>query len=237
MNIIIEKLKLLNYYNEHTNDLIMYDSINDIIKFHANVNNDNISKLINIIESYSLYSRHYTVYLNIKSYGGNIDSLDTFIQKTKNIEIRAIIETNTTNAGLLLGLLCNYKYVHKSAEFYISQFNNNWNGYVQNIKYFNDKNLHTNIEIINYILNNIKYKNIFTKDKSKSKLYNLLYNSHKKYHILSAKKLLKMGLINEILHFDFDLINKQKSKNYIIYEILNEDEHEQNILNKRKLII
>lgn len=235
MNIIIEKLKLLNYYNEHTNDLIMYDSTNDIIKFHANVTNHNISKLINIIESYSLYSRHYTVYINIKSYGGSIDALDVFIQKTKNIEKRAIIETNTTNAGLLLGLLCNYKYVHKSAEFYLSKFNDNWNGYVQNIQYFNDKNLHTNIEIINYILNNIKYKNIHTKDKCKLKLYNLLYNSDKKYIILSAKKLLKMGLINEIIHFDFDLINKEKSNKCIFYE--NKDKDELNIFNKRKLII
>ena len=56
MNIIIEKLKLLNYYNEHTNDLIMYDSINDIIRCcSCSIGQDiacryNIVRLIHVIE-------------------------------------------------------------------------------------------------------------------------------------------------------------------------------------------
>tara|TARA_X000000368_G_scaffold418835_1_gene420259 strand:- start:4903 stop:5514 length:612 start_codon:yes stop_codon:yes gene_type:complete len=177
------------YYNELNCDSIKI--INNRIIFHSSITNFTIEKLFEfikiIIESPTFDRNFNRIYLHIISIGGTLDALNDFINIKKNhytsIEFVSVIENTCSDAGFMLAALCNYRIIKKNVICYMSPINNNnkyWGIYLQ------DQNLLNNLS--NVILN------------CKLKISTIKFNKYLiQNNIWNAKKMLKIGLMDEII--------------------------------------
>jgi hypothetical protein len=177
------------YYNELNCDSIKI--INNRIIFHSSITNFTIEKLFEfikiIIESPTFDRNLNRIYLHIISKGGTLDALNDFINIKKNhytsIEFVSVIENTCSDAGFMLAALCNYRIIKKNVICYMSPINNNnkyWGIYLQ------DQNLLNNLS--NVILN------------CKLKISTLKFNKYLiQNNIWNAKKMIKIGLMDEII--------------------------------------
>ena len=102
------------------------------IYFNAIVNNCNINKLIEFINSIQIsYNNNIlknfekTIYIHITSKGGFLYSLIEFIEfkKNNNIELISIIKYECNDVAIILASLCNYRVIHKKAICKLTKYN------------------------------------------------------------------------------------------------------------------
>tara|TARA_B100001094_G_C17978219_1_gene693876 strand:+ start:136 stop:759 length:624 start_codon:yes stop_codon:yes gene_type:complete len=182
---------LLNsqYYNELNLDSIKI--FDDRIIFHSTVSSITIKKLfefIKIILESSIYDRiNNRIYIHIISRGGNLQSLYDFLDiKTNyfaNLELVSVIESSCTDVGFMLASLCDYRIIKKNVICYMNKLNDNskyWGFYEQG------ENL---LQKFDYVISKTKYK------VSKDKMLKYI----KQTNIWNAKKMVKIGFIDEII--------------------------------------
>tara|TARA_B100000927_G_scaffold291372_2_gene293235 strand:+ start:12092 stop:12706 length:615 start_codon:yes stop_codon:yes gene_type:complete len=186
-----DNMALLNskYYNELNLDSIKI--LNGRILFYSTVSSITIKKLfefIKIIMSSSLFdTMNNRIYIHIVSRGGNFEGLYDFLNiKTTyfaNLELVSVIESSCTDVGFMLASLCNYRIIKKNVICYMNKLDENtkyWGFYEQG------ENL---LEKFDYVISNTKYK------VSKNKMLKYI----KQNNIWNAKKMVKIGFIDEII--------------------------------------
>ena len=186
-----DNMGLLNskYYNELNLDSIKI--LNGRILFYSTVSSITIKKLfefIKIIMSSSLFdTMNNRIYIHIVSRGGNFEGLYDFLNiKTTyfaNLELVSVIESSCTDVGFMLASLCNYRIIKKNVICYMNKLDENtkyWGFYEQG------ENL---LEKFDYVISNTKYK------VSKNKMLKYI----KQNNIWNAKKMVKIGFIDEII--------------------------------------
>ena len=177
------------YYNQLNLDSIRI--FRGQIIFHSTVSSITIAKLfdfIKIIMQSCLFDRiNNRIYIHIISRGGDLQGLYDFLHFKNtylpNLELVSVIENSCTDVGVLLASLCNYRIIKKNVICYMNIIYENskyWGPYYQG------ENL---LEKFHYVISNTKYK--VTKDK--------MLKYIKQTNIWNAKKLIKIGFIDELL--------------------------------------
>lgn len=160
------------------------------IVFYSTITDETIYKIFEfikiIIETCDFKKLYNCVYLHIASLGGSLNSLMKFIDIKKvsfsNIELISVIEKNTSDAGVLLASLCDYRIIRKNVVCSMSIIypeTKYWNMFIQEGNIFLDF-----ITILK--TNNYKIKT----DKM------LKYISQN--NTWNSKKMIKIGLVDEI---------------------------------------
>ena len=173
------------------------------IHFNAIVNNCNINKLIEFINTIQIsYNNNIlknfekTIYIHITSKGGFLYSLIEFIEfkKNNNIELISIIKYECNDVAIILASLCNYRVIDKKAICKLTKYNitctnlNYWG-------YF--KQCENHYELILNFYNELLhlFSNIIDSKITNEKFTNYLQN----YCIWDSKKYKKIGLADEII--------------------------------------
>ena len=178
-----------HYYNELNTDSIKI--FNNRIIFHSTVTSLTIIKLfefIKIIMESNIFDKlNNTIYIHIISRGGQLQGLYDFImiknENYKNIEFVSVIENSCTDVGFILASLCDYRIIKKNVICYMSKINENskyWGFYDQGDNF---------LQKFHYIISYTKYK--VKKDK--------MLKYIKQNNIWNAKKMVKIGFIDEII--------------------------------------
>lgn len=191
--------KLYNYYNNPTNcdNIVLCDNH---IYYNANINYDNVDRLIlyiqTIIGNIPLLDPNLSIYLHINSKGGIINALDKFVafKKTCSIEIVSIVEKECADAGIIMFGLCNYRIIDKNASIKLTHYNsftncpNYWN-------YF--KQCENNCSELEIFKKNIYYIfcELIDSKITNEKMEKYLENNR----CWDAKKCRKLGLVDEIV--------------------------------------
>ena len=192
-NIYNNELKLFEvYHNIYNNDKITV--YNNHIYFNAVINDETISTLIKFINLINKLLKKDTVYIHIKSYGGYLKSIKSFIyyKKNLNIQLISIIIDVCYDCGFILAALCDYRIILSNVKVFLTKYDTNHPNYWMSYKQCNN-----NVDNI-YEFKNELY-NILSCELD-SKLTTLKLNNYLiQNNCWDAKKYKKLGLSDEIV--------------------------------------